>query len=191
MPSYACREKEETFPIHDFGIPLESTSCIRDLGILLTPDLKFTEHVRAVVAKAARRSNFILRSFILPDPSVYARLFRIYVLPILTLRSLVWNPALERDAALLEAVYDRFRRRAVYKCSTQKSSIEKVTMTDVLLDCDRAMFKRIVNDPELLPKFFDLVVTRSRNLLNYRPKFVAKSNLVNNMFPWRCSRLFR
>ena len=60
------------------------TTIVKDLGVLTTPDLKYSEHVKEIVTKASRRANWILRSFIVSEPELYIKLFNCYVLPILT-----------------------------------------------------------------------------------------------------------
>jgi len=97
---------------------LLKTDTIRDLGVILTTDFKFSEQTREVVNKASRRSNWILRSFAIKDIDVYIRLFDTYVLFILTYGSPIWNPYLRKDKLLLQSVYNKFSRKLAFKCGT-------------------------------------------------------------------------
>lgn len=162
---------------------------VRDLGIILTPDLKFSEQTREVVNKASRRTNFILRSFTINKPEVYYKLFDVYILPILTYGSPVWNPSLKKDIKLLQSVYNKFRRKVAYKCNIHKNDVKKLIVTDILENCDKKMFLSIVEKSEFCNEFFNYVFTRTRNPCKHRPKFVARTETINNLFPWRVTRL--
>ena len=63
-------------------------SC-RDLGVVVSHDLKPTNHIRQMVAKAHQRANAILRSFVSRDTEVLLRAFTVYVLPVLEYNSVV------------------------------------------------------------------------------------------------------
>jgi exonuclease III len=183
-----CGMRNQRYPYFIDGKRLAQTTRARDLGVIMTPDFCFSEQTREVVLKAARQTNFILRSLELRDTTVYEKLFEMYVLPILTYCSPVWSPRLKRDQALLQSVYDRFRRRVAFKCKTHKDMIAQRNMADIFRVADEKMFSKIVSAPELWNVFFDHINTTSRTVCKYRPKFVAKSEKVNCFFPWRVTK---
>ena len=89
---------------------LESTTVIRDLVVLISPDLKFKEHVREITSRASMKANWLFRSFILKEPRIYVKLFEIYVLPILTFASPVWYPVNLSESKLVTSVQKSFMR---------------------------------------------------------------------------------
>ena len=82
-------------PVHDDAL---------DLGVWMSPHLKFHHHVTAVVAPASKSCNMILRTFIVKRASFYLHMYRTIVLPKLLYCCTVWSPYLQRDIKLLEAV---------------------------------------------------------------------------------------
>lgn len=180
--------QNKRFPYFIDNQQIMPVNSVRDLGIILTPDLKFSEQAREVVNKASRRTNFILRSFTINKPEVYYRLFDVYILPILTYGSPVWNPSLKKDIKLLQTVYNNFRRRVAYKCSINKKDVRDLIIADVLKDCDKKMFSFIVDRPHFCDEIFNYVFTRTRTICKHRPKFIARTESVNNLFPWRVTR---
>lgn len=85
---------------HDYfidGRPLPVTHCIRDLGVLMTADLRLREQVDAVVASTNLLGNMILRTFAIRSASFYLNLYRSLVVPRLTYCSTIWTQFLKRD----------------------------------------------------------------------------------------------
>ena len=74
------------------GIPLQSISSIRDLGVCLTSDLKLSTHYSSVAAMAFNRSSLLLKDFRSNDVSVLVRLYKVYVRPLLESNTQFWNP---------------------------------------------------------------------------------------------------
>ena len=94
----------------DFSIVGNVLSC-RDLGVVVSHDLKPTSHIRQTVAKAHQRANAILRSFVSRDTEVLLRAFTAYVLPLLEYNSVVWSPQTKHDIECIEQVQLRFTKR--------------------------------------------------------------------------------
>ena len=171
------------------GNLLQSVKSIRDLGVTVSSDLKSSDHTREVVQRASRCSNLILRSFVLQDINVYVSLFKTYVIPIITYASPVWRPSMAKDRRLLQTVYNRFRRLAAYRCGIQVALVPVIELEDIFDQCDIAAFRSIAADDYFCSRMFDKIDSRTRSLCNHRPKFTAKSELVNNFFAWRVVRL--
>ena len=89
---------------------------VKDLGVLVAPSLYFTEHVNNTVRKCSRVCSWILRSFVLCDPSIYLDLYRTYVIPHVDYCSVVWRPCFAKDCALLERMQNKFLRSVERKC---------------------------------------------------------------------------
>ncbi len=106
------------------GVTLESVQVIRDLGVLISSDLKWFPHVAQIVSKAAQRSKLILKCFTYSNLHVLSRAFTVYVRPLLENCASVWNPYLEKDVKLIESVQRQFSRRLFHKCGLEQSSYE-------------------------------------------------------------------
>jgi len=65
------------------GHKMSLVSSCRDLGVLVSQDLKPIAHIKQMVASAHRRANAILHSFLSPDIDTLVRAFNVYVLPLL------------------------------------------------------------------------------------------------------------
>ena len=99
-------------------IPLQDSCEERDLGIIISADLKFESHISKVVKKAEGVLASITRAFVSRSPQVYLRLFTTLVRPILEYASPVWNPALQVNLCKrLEAVQRRATRRIPGLCT--------------------------------------------------------------------------
>ena len=72
------------------------TQC-KDLGVVITNSLFFTQHICECTTKAHRRANSILSCFVSRDNGLLVRAFVTYVRPILEYNSIIWSPSLVRD----------------------------------------------------------------------------------------------
>ena len=92
------------------GQPVARSSETKDLGLLITDDLKFHNQVDMVCKKAYFEINRIRRSFITRSPKFLANMFKLYVRPHLEYCMEVWNPSYLGDIGKIERVQNRFTR---------------------------------------------------------------------------------
>lgn len=92
------------------GAAIKPVKSQNDLGIIVTSDLVWSEHILSIVSKANRISYLISKTFRGCSPLTAAKLFTTYVRPILEFAGPVWNPDLQRDVNILESVQRRFTR---------------------------------------------------------------------------------
>jgi len=89
------------------GQNLAATDLEKDVGVQVTPSMKWDQHC----AKAARTANMVLgqisRAFSYRDKTTFLRLYKSYVRPHLEFSSPAWRPWLRRDINLLEKVQQR------------------------------------------------------------------------------------
>ena len=90
---------------------LTSPLTVRDLGIIVDPHLKFTNHIFEIVKKANQRAALIHRSFLSKNPTNLILAYKIYVRPLLEYASPVWNPSQINLINTLEAVQRKFTKR--------------------------------------------------------------------------------
>ena len=87
-----CGKRNRAFSYYIDRQLLESTETIRDLGVLMSDDMRYTEHTSDVVYGATRRTSFVLRSVIISRPEVYYKLLDTYISAIITCGSPAWSP---------------------------------------------------------------------------------------------------
>lgn len=92
---------------------MESVEKEKDLGVIISTDLKSSNHVQSIVKKASAVLARLKRTVLFRDIEVFTRLYTTYVRPILESAVSVWNPSKREDVQLLE----RVQRRA-FKCIT-------------------------------------------------------------------------
>jgi hypothetical protein len=90
---------------------IANVDSVKDLGIYVDSDLKFTRHINDIVSKAKQRSSLINRSFLSRSPSNLIRAYKTYVLPILEYASTTWSPTYVYQICLLESVQRNFTKR--------------------------------------------------------------------------------
>jgi len=90
--------------------PLESSECERDLGIYISSNLKWRNHVEHIATKANRVLGMLVKTFVSRDPNLWKKLYISLVRPHLEFASSCWNPYLQSDIDILEKVQKRASR---------------------------------------------------------------------------------
>jgi len=90
-----------------YGTEVESSACVKDLGILINEKCTPEDHVAAI----AKRANCILgqirRSTINRSVNMVTKMYKTYVRPLIESSVQAWNPWLQRDIDHLEKVQRR------------------------------------------------------------------------------------
>ena len=92
------------------GHTLERKHEAVDLGITITDDLKFHQHIDKVSKSTRSEIGRIRRSFVTRRPNFLQDLFKTYVRPNIEYCVNVWNPCYKTDIDKLERVQNRFTR---------------------------------------------------------------------------------
>ena len=100
-----------------YNIAVCRASTVRDLGIIISNDLKWSSHISHIVAKASCCSNQILQSFTTNNVWILLKAYITYVRPKIKYNTLVWSPYLKKDVNLLESVQKRFTRNIGVRCN--------------------------------------------------------------------------
>ncbi len=90
---------------------IQSVNSARDLGIIVSQDLKFHEHCAKIVRSTSIMSNLIFRSFPCRQPGFLVRMFWTFVQPHLEYATQVWTPHLKKDIDLVESIQRRYTKR--------------------------------------------------------------------------------
>jgi len=89
---------------------------IRDLGVNISKNLKFSAHCAQIAKDAFTRCSRILRTFKTADKAVLLRLFITFVRPMLEYATPVFSPHYSGDTKKLESVQKYFTREIFKRC---------------------------------------------------------------------------
>ncbi|CAF1056009.1 unnamed protein product [Brachionus calyciflorus] len=106
------------------------TKSERDLGVTLSEDLKWNEHVRKAVAKANSVLGMLKRTFTFWSIETFEILYTTYFRPHLEYGAPVWNPYRRKEINLLEKVQRRATKLVQsLKNFDYKTRLEKIGIT--------------------------------------------------------------
>lgn len=98
------------------GVTLETTADIRDLGFLISKDLSFDLHHKALAKKANYRIYNLFKALKSRDPQILLRAYKTYVRPMVECGTTVFNPSKRKNILLLENVQNSFTRKLMMRC---------------------------------------------------------------------------
>jgi hypothetical protein len=96
-----------TNPKHTYhinGKELASFDNYRDLGVTVSFDLSWSNHILKITKRANSMLFLLNKVFCKSSPAIFAKLYKTYVRPVLEFANCVWTPVLQRDIQLLESV---------------------------------------------------------------------------------------
>ena len=108
MPNKRREILTSNYSLHDQT--LETTSTNKYLGINISSDLSWSNHVEDVAARGNRTMGFLRRNFRECTPKVKTATYTTLVRPTLEYALAVWDPYKQKDAQLLENVQRRAAR---------------------------------------------------------------------------------
>jgi len=89
----------------------ENEVCVRDLGVLVSKDLRFSEHCSKISNQAQIKLNMIFNSFRNRNIPFLVKLYQSFVRSRLEYAIQVWNPIIKRDIDIIESVQRQFTHR--------------------------------------------------------------------------------
>ena len=91
--------------------PLEPVNQLRDLGVIICPDLSWTSHISTICNKSKQKAAWVLSVFHSRSPMVMLTLYKSLVRSLLEYCSPLWNPSKVSDIQQLESVQKTFTSR--------------------------------------------------------------------------------
>ena len=76
----------------DNSTKIENKNTVKDLGVMMSADGSFSEHIQKVVVKTKEIASWILRTFATRDRSVMLTLWKALVIPHFDYCSQLWSP---------------------------------------------------------------------------------------------------
>ena len=105
-------KRDLSIPTYSLCTSIKSVKCGKDLGITISSDLSWSEHVIVTVNKANKLLGLVYRAEGSSNPGTFSTLYKSLVRPILEYAAAVWNPYLVKDVLALERVQRRASRLA-------------------------------------------------------------------------------
>ncbi len=115
------------------GEKLESVHCVKDLGVTIASNLKFSQQCKEAAGKANRMLGFIKRNFSFKNKAIILPLYNSLVRPHLEYAVQFWSHHLAKDIAKLEAVQRRVTK--IIPSLRNKSKYLKDLQMWTLTDC--------------------------------------------------------
>ncbi|GMT28895.1 hypothetical protein PFISCL1PPCAC_20192, partial [Pristionchus fissidentatus] len=98
------------------NIPTKKT--VKDLGVVFTPSLCFSEHIKEIIKKSNSKMHFLFKAFRSNCIDIYVKSFTTFILPSLETCSIIWNPINSVETTKnIERVQRDFTRKLYFRCS--------------------------------------------------------------------------
>ena len=98
------------------NIPISKTNTMKDLGIIISQNLKWTNHINYIYQNARTSTYFIIKFSKCKDISILIKLFKTYARCKLEYNTPLWSPFLIQNIDKLEKIQKDFTRYAFRKC---------------------------------------------------------------------------
>ena len=95
---------------------IDKKSSIKDLGITLSENLNFSEHIENITSSIKKMSSWILRTFNSRSKSVMIPLWKSLVVPIHDYCSQLWSPTKTGDIQKLDLLQWYFMKKIIRNC---------------------------------------------------------------------------
>ena len=181
-------------PIHEYmldGVKLNVCTTEKDLGVIVTNDLKCKTQCLAAAKKGNKMLGMIYRAIKFKNKRIMLNLYKSLVRPHLDYCRSVWRPHLRSDIDVLERVQKRFTK-SIYGCKNLKyldrlkilglTSFETRCLRSDLLTCFKALngYEKLDNN-----KFFVLNDRQSRGNSFKLTKLYCRLDAKKFSFPYR------
>jgi hypothetical protein len=97
--------------ILDFDFIKTRVDSHKDLGVTITSDLSWSEHIIRTVKRANTSSYVMFKAFSRPSKTTFLKIYKSYILPLLEYANVIWSPTLIRDIKLIEKVQRKTTKR--------------------------------------------------------------------------------
>ena len=106
------------------GQVLESVAGSKYLGVEITSNLSFNNHIQSITTSASRSLGFLRRNIRTQNPALREMAYKTLVRPLVEYSSTVWSPYTDRNIDKLEMIQRRAARWTLHNYSTYASVTE-------------------------------------------------------------------
>ena len=157
------------FFINNHLIP--TNEFVKDLGIIITNNFKWTKYLSKIASKANMLAYTIIRAFKSNNPHFYIRLFKTYALPILEYNTTIWNPTLISDTNIIENVQRKFTKRV---CQRYNIKFNSYSQRLAILNIESLEQRRIKFDLINMYKIYHKIID-----VEFEDFFIRNSSVSN------------
>ena len=115
LPLNRNSSDNHTFTIEDTEIC--SSNYVKDLGVYVSNDMKWSKHISYVRSKASATAYQILHSFSSKNVWTLLKAYVTYVRPLLEYNTPVWSPYLQKNIHAIESVQKRYTKTICMRCN--------------------------------------------------------------------------
>ena len=115
-------QENSTFFIKNHSIA--EVSKFKDLGVLVSNDLTWSDHIDSIFHKASSTSFQIIKSFNSRNIWTWLKIYNTYIRPKVEFNTPIWSPHLQQDIDKIENIQRRFTKFAFNKCNIPYTSYE-------------------------------------------------------------------
>lgn len=184
----SSRKTKSIYKLNGVDIPVNDS--VKDLGIVISPDLNFDDHITHIVKSSHTLCNMIMRCFISRHPQFYVHLYKSLVIPKFAYCCEVWRPYLKKHKDAIENVQTRFIRRVSARCGIPKDAVSLRPITELFDKADWKMYHRLCKF-NAAKDFFEIRQNNLRSGHTVKTLAVARTERLNNVFAWRMAPKLR
>ena len=178
------------------GGAIEQVDHMKDIGVIVQSNLKFTMHCTDIMKKALYVTRTIFTTFKFHDFNFYTKMYVTYVRPILDYASQAWSPLLKVNIDRIESVQRYYTRRI---CPNNLSYNERLALLQLdslevrRIKCDLSLFFKLLSGSSIIEignsySFTDRRRGNSKNLyVHFCRTDKRKLFWINRIVPqWNC-----
>jgi hypothetical protein len=98
-------------PLYIGNTLIDEARTVKDVGIMMSTTLRFTDHINYITKSAYQCSNLIFRGFITRESEFLVKLFTSFCRPKLEYNTCIWSPHHIGEITAVENVQRRFTKR--------------------------------------------------------------------------------
>ena len=152
---------------------LQQVDWVKYLGVILTSDLTWTEHITRICFKARKLTGLLYRRFYHCDPQLMLRLYKAFIRPHFECVPQVWDQHLAKDIELLE----KSQKFALRVCTKNWSATyaELLKSTNIPLLSDRRKIAKLCHLYKLV---YDLADCQNAPVVQRPPSYSRRRNPI-------------
>ena len=164
----------------------------KDLGVLLSTDFSYKEHIYTMVGKALRVYGWLVRTLVSRDRIIIIRLYKTLIRPILEYASTIWSPHRKKLIEKVEKVQRKVTKFAIhwsplYSYENRLSTLQLPSLKWRRIFLDLLMVHRIMHGDEQLRLNIFLLHSEQSDLNLRRHRYTIykrsfKSDMYKNHF---------
>ena len=134
------------------GVTIPKVDFVKDLGLILSNDLKWNKYVDKVKLKASRLSNLLLRTFKSSSLHLHNNVYKTYIRPSLEYNTPIWSSPSKANIKTIESVQKKFTK---YICKRLNIKFESYTDRLKIFNIESLEYRRMKFDLILVYKLLN------------------------------------